>query len=342
MELNVDLAGKTAVYRQLLQQIESGVRSGSLKDGEQLPSVNELAGRLGISRETVKKVYYMLKDRGVIDAHQGKGFYARSADPGRKSSVLIIMDSLSSNMQAMLDAFSADVKGRADITILLHNQNLDLFEYYLDENLGRFDYYLVAPHFVQTEESIRRAVKLVSRVPVNKLIMIDNFLQDVRGRFGAVYQKFDEDICTALSQVVGKLRKSRGLDVVVLKNALYGKVISAAAARFCSENGIPYGFVSEINYETVKRNGTYLILNGHLDNDLVRFAGIAADKGLIFGKDIFLISYNESVLSPLVLGGLTTVSADFAKMGHIAAEMILNRCMSKVHCPFNINTRNTF
>ena len=47
-------------------------------------------------------------------------------------------------------------------------------------------------------------------------------------------------------------------------------------------------------------------------------------------------------MNELVLGGLTTVSTDFVQMGRLAAEMILNRHMSKVHCPFRMNKRFTF
>ena len=47
-------------------------------------------------------------------------------------------------------------------------------------------------------------------------------------------------------------------------------------------------------------------------------------------------------MNELVLGGLTTVSTDFKQMGRMAADMILNRRMERIHCPFRMNKRFTF
>ena len=44
----------------------------------------------------------------------------------------------------------------------------------------------------------------------------------------------------------------------------------------------------------------------------------------------------------VVLGGLTTISADFSEMGRLAARMILDRSLSKIHCPFGMTRRSTF
>ena len=84
------------------------------------------------------------------------------------------------------------------------------------------------------------------------------------------------------------------------------------------------------------------MLNSQLDAGLVSLAHVIESAGLQIGKDVFIISYNEFEMNELVLGGLTTVSTDFAQMGRIAAGMILNRQMFKMHCPFTMNKRSTF
>lgn len=55
--------------------MEELVRSGEYPDGCLLPSMNELSAVLDISKETVKKAYSILRNKGYIDAKQGKGFY---------------------------------------------------------------------------------------------------------------------------------------------------------------------------------------------------------------------------------------------------------------------------
>ena len=57
MDIRIDIGGKKPIYRQLLEQIENDIREGRLLPGSLLPSMNELADSLDISRETVKKTY---------------------------------------------------------------------------------------------------------------------------------------------------------------------------------------------------------------------------------------------------------------------------------------------
>ena len=62
----------------------------------------------------------------------------------------------------------------------------------------------------------------------------------------------------------------------------------------------------------------------------------------MIGRDISIISYNESPISEILLGGLTTVSTDFAQMGHLVGQMILNKSMTKIRCDFNMIRRASF
>ena len=78
IELKTDLSSKVPIYKQLMEQFEEGVRNGSLKPGEQVMSINAMAASLGISRETAIKVYSKLRERNILEASQGKGFYTTS------------------------------------------------------------------------------------------------------------------------------------------------------------------------------------------------------------------------------------------------------------------------
>jgi len=84
------------------------------------------------------------------------------------------------------------------------------------------------------------------------------------------------------------------------------------------------------------------VLNSQLDAGLVALAHKIQQAGLVIGQDVFIISYNESDMNELVLGGLTTVSTDFREMGRLAADMVLTHQLEKVHCPFHMNRRQTF
>lgn len=66
MILKIDMAGDIPIYQQIRNQIVFGVATGRLKVGEQLPTVRQLAGDIGVNPMTVSKAYALLKEDGVI------------------------------------------------------------------------------------------------------------------------------------------------------------------------------------------------------------------------------------------------------------------------------------
>ena len=66
MILKIDITGDIPIYQQIRNQIVSGVATGHLKAGEQLPTVRQLAGDIGVNPMTVSKAYGLLKEEGVI------------------------------------------------------------------------------------------------------------------------------------------------------------------------------------------------------------------------------------------------------------------------------------
>lgn len=341
MHIRIDITSKRPIYRQMLEQVESAIREGTLRSGDQLPSMNELAAELGISKETVKKTYGLLRDRGLVVPQQGKGFYVADVDSDSNPRILVVFDKFSIYKQILFNSLAGEFGERAELTILTHNQSLDLFEYFLDTYLGEFDYYIVSPHFPLDEDSQARARKLMSRIPYPKLIMIDRWLEDMPGRYGAVYQDFGQDVRDGLNQGLDKLRQTKGLSVITLPTSLYGSQMRGAIESFCSENGIPVSFLTDTPAR-ISRGETFLVLNSQLDWGLADLARRIKSQGLEIGRDIFIIAYNDVDLNEVVLGGLTTISTDFKLMGKMAARMILDHRFQKVHCPFRMNRRGTF
>ena len=203
---SVNYASKVPVYKQLVGHYESMIKSGVYKVGQTLPSMNELSGSLDISKETVKKAYSVLRDKGYVEAKQGKGFYVAPQSADRKLTVLVLFDKLSQYKQVLFDSFTERMGDEAEITIRLHNQSVDLLEYYINENLDNYDYYIITPHFPLDEKIQKRALKLLGRIPNRKLILVDRYLKDLPGNYGAVYQDFENDIYEGLSGATDRLK----------------------------------------------------------------------------------------------------------------------------------------
>jgi len=343
MNLNITLetGRKTPIYKQLVEQFEDAIRSGRLMPGEQIPSMNDFATQLDISKETVKKTYGILREKGLLVPQQGKGFYVAEAGDASKPRVLVLFDKLSIYKEVLFNSLAEELGDKADLTILTHNQNLELFTYYLDTSLDKYDYYVISPHFPLDDKSQALAKKLISRIPNRKLIMVDHWLQNCSGNYGAVYQDFENDVYEGLKQGLEKLKSSTGLKVITLPSSLYGPMICKGVDRFCLEYGIPVEFIHSAP-EVIAPNETYLVINSQLDSGLAALARRIKAHNFEVGKDIFIISYNEFDLNEVVLNGLTTISTDFKQMGHTVATMILNRKSWKAHCDFNMTRRSSF
>lgn len=75
------------------------------------------------------------------------------------------------------------------------------------------------------------------------------------------------------------------------------------------------------------------------ERDLVNLVRQARKKKLILGKDIGIISYNETPLKELL--GITVISTDFKVMGETAAYMVLKNKKEKVKNVFKYIERNS-
>jgi DNA-binding transcriptional regulator YhcF (GntR family) len=71
----VDATLEIPIYRQLVDKIWAAVRKGELMSGNQLPTVQELAERLGVAKGTIKRAYDELGNMGVLDKVQGRGTF---------------------------------------------------------------------------------------------------------------------------------------------------------------------------------------------------------------------------------------------------------------------------
>jgi GntR family transcriptional regulator len=80
LHLNVDPHSGVPVYRQVMDQIKYYIASGTMKGGDQIPSIRDLAKALHVNPTTVVKAYSELQHEGVIAMLHGKGaFVAETA-----------------------------------------------------------------------------------------------------------------------------------------------------------------------------------------------------------------------------------------------------------------------
>lgn len=73
MYVEIDFNSEEAIYIQLRNQIIYGIATSRIQEGENLPSVRELAEIIGINMHTVNKAYTILKQEGYVKLDRRKG-----------------------------------------------------------------------------------------------------------------------------------------------------------------------------------------------------------------------------------------------------------------------------
>jgi len=66
LNVKVDPSSKIPFYQQLTQQLLLEIATGNLQNGDQLPSIRDLAGQTNLNLHTVHKSYKELQKRGII------------------------------------------------------------------------------------------------------------------------------------------------------------------------------------------------------------------------------------------------------------------------------------
>ncbi|OAH09251.1 GntR family transcriptional regulator [Streptomyces jeddahensis] len=73
LDFALDRTSPVPLYYQLAQQLESAIEHGALAPGSLLGNEIELAGRLGLSRPTVRQAIQSLVDKGLLVRRRGVG-----------------------------------------------------------------------------------------------------------------------------------------------------------------------------------------------------------------------------------------------------------------------------
>ena len=78
------------IYLQIIGYIKRGIASGTIGDGDEMPSRRVLSALLGVNPNTVQKAYAMLEEQGLIHSRSG----AKSCIAIRPETVEQIRDEL--------------------------------------------------------------------------------------------------------------------------------------------------------------------------------------------------------------------------------------------------------
>lgn len=306
-------------YQQLIDGIIDGINSGLLEHGKQLPSINKVASEFNMARMTVTKAYDDLREKGLISSHHGKGFYVSSTNTKNALRVFILMDALTPYKEILYESIIQNLGEEVSHNLFFHYHDIELFEELITNNLGKYNHYIILPHFNKS------VAKIVSKIPKDKLLVLDINIKEFSDDYSILYQNFESNIYQGLSSSLEKVKKYQQINLVLSSKSFQYTPdgIIQGFTQFCTENNLEFDIIPDLDddYE-LQVNQAYIVFREY---DLIKMINWTTKNKLKVGKDIGIISYDDTPLKEIIAEGISVISNDFKKMGERAAEMIINR-----------------
>ncbi|RAW01123.1 GntR family transcriptional regulator [Pseudochryseolinea flava] len=343
IEIRIDSESRIPKYRQIINSIIQDIEAGILSVGQRIPSINEISEEYYLSRDTVEKAYNFLKEQQIIISAKGKGYYvARHLFPS-KVRVLFLLNKLSSYKLRIYNSFVDSLGQHAQVDLNIYHCDPKIFLTTINENIGRYDQYVIMPHF-KDEHDVHQSItpevlEALRKIPEDKLVILDNYLPDLRREVGFIYQDFKMDIYDALSEGKDRLKRYEKLILVYPRKTVYPYPIEILQGfkKFCNDRDFDFEVLDEIYPDMdLRTNDAYIIIE---EADLVSLMKQVRDKNFILGQDIGIISYNDTPLKDLL--GITVISTDFQVMGETAAYMIMKKKKEMVKNVFSLINRHS-
>ena len=333
--IHLDDHSATPKYQQLANSIIQAVQAGDLKKDDVLPSINELSFEFEFSRDTAEKGYKYLKKIGVLGSVPGKGYFIKNTTITQSLKVFLLFNKLSAHKQIIYDSLVRALNDVAFIDFYIYNNDFALFKKLLSNRRHDYTHYVIIPHFIDGGEN---AYEVINTIDKDKLILLDKLVPSVSGEYGAVYENFELDIYHALEQALPQLAKYQTLKLIFPSNSYYPREIVKGFGRFCDQYAFNRQVIDSISEEPIHPGEVYINL---MENDLVTLIERIMARRLVVGKDVGVISYNETPLKRIILDGITTISTDFETMGRKVAELILEKKTAHVEVPFSLRMRSS-
>jgi len=318
-------------YKQIINSFHDAIDEKFLKKDQKIPSINELTQKFQLSRDTVLTAFNDLQARGIISSRPGKGYYVNKSTITQTHKIFLLFDKLTSYKEELYAAFKDELKRKGSVEIFFHNFNKNAFDSLIRDGIGNYTAYVVMPI---PSKSVSDTLALI---PKDKLYILDRGRRVYGQDFPSVCQAFKKDVFKALTSGRELLAKYRKLTLVFPSEGHAPGEIQRGFSEFCNKNNFKFEIVDHPPV-SIKKNEAYLVID---DNSLVTIVKQAQKKGYELGREVGVISYNDTPLKSVVANGITTISTDFNAMGRSVVNLILNNKKDHIENPCNLIVRNS-
>ena len=328
--ISVDAHLGAPKYRQIVTSVEEGLMNGLLKKGDKLPSINSIRNKFSLSRDTVLMAFSELKARGIVESVSGKGYYIKSDNIKIKQKIFVLFDELNAFKEDLYNSFLENLQEDIQVDIFFHHFSFEVFSKHIYDSVGNYNHYVIMP------ANLPHTNTVIEKLPNEKVFILDQTHEELK-HYPSIHQNFQNDIYKSLKQALPRLGKYDKL-VLLFPDSKQPLGMLNGFQKFRKETQFNHEVIKTLEGRNLQKGEAYLILD---DRDLIVLIKKIKETNLEIGKDIGIISYNDTLLKEIVEGGITTISTDFKLMGKRLAEMIAKNERFQIENPNALIVRNS-
>ncbi|MEM9819466.1 MAG: substrate-binding domain-containing protein [Bacteroidota bacterium] len=302
-------------HEQLVNGIINAIDERILVQGNMLPSVNNMVRELGFARKTIVKAYTDLKERGIVDSRKRLGYFIANESTGQTVKVALLLYGFHAFQERFNNTFGAALGENIQVDIFFHYDNLEVFETILSNISGQYGMYVVAP--IQRP----KAHALLQNISPKKLLLVDRYL-DLGPEYSYVTQSFEEPMYQTMLELKQVLLAYDRFVLFYHDREYYPVGLLKAFQKFMVGHQLNSEIRDHYDPGSLEKGTVYFTLG---DNDLWELLKDCKEKGWTLGKDIGVLSHNDSTVKEIISDGITTFSTDFRLMAQEAANFVLTR-----------------
>jgi len=313
--------------QQLVDALIRSINFKMLREGDALPSVNDLMKESGLSRDTVFKSYSELKRRGIVEAIPNKGYFVTRS----QKQVFLFLDTFKAYKEVLYNSFKQNLPRNVMVDINFHHYNFDLFESIIRNSIGKFNSYIIMSFNHPDIPGI------INEIDPAKLLLIDWSIYSGTGQ-AKVYQDFGKSVYRCLTSGWHLLRKYDEMVCVYPEYTFHPIESVENISRFCEDNGMKFSIIYDIANLDIQIGKVYMVFE---DIDLAAILEQAHSKKFRLRDDFGILSYNDTPMKKFIANGITVISTDFKLMGQKAAEFALDNTKLDFQVPTELIIRES-
>ncbi|NQU87271.1 MAG: GntR family transcriptional regulator [Mariniphaga sp.] len=305
---SVDNNSNILKFQQLVDAIVDSISRNQLKVGEMLPSVNQLMKDCQLSRDTVFKAYAELKQRGIVESVPNRGYFVAK----KISKVFLFLDTFKAYKEVLYGSFRDHLSKNTYVDLNFHHYNIKVFESIINDAIGKYSKYVIM--------NFDRAgvQEIIAKIPKDQLLIIDWKINSMTAH-SFVAQDFGKTIHNCFSNHIEKIKNYKRFIYYYPTFTYHPKESIEYFEKFCDANKINFKLIFDKQEFQLRKGDLFFLVS---DRTLAKFLDQCHLNNFILGKDVGVISYNETPMKKYVENGITVISTDFIEMGQKAAEFV--------------------